>query len=103
MYELKFDEKICKKCKTYDCIMKCQYIDLDLERAKEEKWKIIGGENSIILEECVTCYACEEYCPYGNHPFYQIVEQQEKLGIHPVPKPLEESQVRMMGPRGKID
>ncbi len=103
MYELKFDEKICKKCKTYDCIMKCQYIDLDLERAKEEKWKIIRGENSIILEECVTCYACEEYCPYDNHPFYQIVEQQEKLGIHPVPKPLEESQVRMMGPRGKID
>jgi ferredoxin len=57
---------------------------------------------SSILTDCITCYACEEYCPNGNHPFYRLVEVQERLGIHPVPIPIEKSQVVMMGPRGKI-
>lgn len=103
MNELKFDEAICAKCETYDCIMKCQYMDLDLEQAKQEKWKLIRGESSSILTDCVTCYACEEYCPYDNHPFYHIVEMQERLGVHPVPKPIEKSQVTAMGPKGRID
>lgn len=74
---------------------------IDLDRAREERLKIARGEDSFVLQECVTCYACEEYCPHGNHPFYQIVDLQEKLGIHPVPKPIEKQQVRMMGPDGK--
>jgi ferredoxin len=103
MNELRFDEAVCARCETYDCIMKCQYMDLDLEQAKQEKWKLIRGEDSSILTDCVTCYACEEYCPYNNHPFYLIVEMQERLGVHPVPKPIEKSQVTAMGPEGKID
>ncbi|MEA3222324.1 MAG: (Fe-S)-binding protein, partial [Thermodesulfobacteriota bacterium] len=103
MNELKFDEAICAKCETYDCIMKCQYMDMDLEQAKQEKWKLIKGEDSSILTDCVTCYACEEYCPYDNHPFYLIVERQEEKGVHPVPKPIEKSQVTAMAPKGKID
>jgi Fe-S oxidoreductase len=83
--------------------MKCQYIDLNLAEAKEERWKIIRGEHSRVLTECATCYACEEYCPYGNHPFYQIVELQEAKGFHPVPKPIEKQQLRMMAHRDKID
>jgi len=56
-----------------------------------------------VLSECATCYACEEYCPHGNHPFYQIVELQEARGIHPAPKPIEKQQVRIMAPKGQID
>jgi Fe-S oxidoreductase len=103
MYDLKFDPAICEKCRSCDCIMKCQYIDLDLETAKEEQGKLVRGEDSEILTQCVTCYACEEYCPYHNHPFYLIVERQEEKGIHPVPKPIEKSQVVMMAPRGRIE
>ncbi len=103
MYELKFDPAICEKCKTCDCIMKCQYIDMDLETAREEHGKLVRGEDSEILTRCVTCYACEEYCPYHNHPFYLIVERQEEKGIHPVPKPIEKSQVIMMAPKGRIE
>ena len=73
MYELKFDPAICEKCKTCDCIMKCQYIDMDLETAREEHGKLVRGEDSEILTRCVTCYACEEYCPYHNHPFYSFL------------------------------
>ncbi len=103
MYQLKFDESVCASCETYDCIMRCQYIDIPFDKAKEERWKIIRGEDSLVLHECATCYACEEYCPYGNHPFYQIVEVQEARGIHPVPKPIEKQQLRMMAPPNTIE
>ncbi|MGC9325895.1 MAG: heterodisulfide reductase-related iron-sulfur binding cluster [Desulfomonilia bacterium] len=102
MHELVFDPELCLRCESVDCIMKCQYIQMDLADAKKAHDSLVRGEKSSILFDCVTCYACEEYCPYHNHPFYHIVEQQEKLGVHPVPIPLEKSQVVMMGPRGKI-
>ena len=102
MSALRFDPETCLACETVDCVMKCQYIDLDLARAKWEHDRVARGEMSSILTDCITCYACEEYCPNGNHPFYRLVEVQERLGIHPVPIPIEKSQVVMMGPRGKI-
>jgi len=102
MHELKFDPEVCASCPTCDCIMKCQYMDLELDEAQSEHAKLVAGEDSSILHDCVTCYACEEYCPFGNHPFYLIVERQEQRGVHPVPKPLEKSQVVMMGPNGKM-
>lgn len=101
MPELIFRPELCADCATVDCIMRCQYITMDLTTAKAEHDKLVKGEHGAILEDCVTCYACEEYCPHGNHPFYQIVERQEQLGVHPIPKPIEKSQVTMMGPRGK--
>lgn len=101
MYRLKFDEKICASCTTYDCLTRCRYVTLDLQEAKTEKWKIIRGEDSIVLTECVTCYACEEYCPYGNHPFYQIVDLQEEKNIYPAPKPIINQQVKSLSPIGK--
>lgn len=102
MFELKYDPEICVKCETIDCLMKCQYINISIEDAAAERKKIIDGKDSRVLHECATCYACEEYCPYGNHPFYLIVDRQEQLGTWPVPRPLVKQQVRMMAPRGQI-
>ncbi len=99
---LKYDPEICAKCETFDCLVRCQYMDLDLENARKERQRILAGEDSRVLAECATCYACEEYCPYGNHPFYLIVDRQEELGTWPVPIPLTNQQVKMMGPRGQI-
>lgn len=103
MSTLQFNPALCEKCRTVDCIMKCQYIDMDPATAKKEQMKLIRGEKSEILTRCVTCYACEEYCPFHNHPFYHIVERQEALDIHPVPKPIEKSQVIMMAPKKRIE
>ena len=88
MYELQFDESECLSCVTCDCLTKCQYMDIDRDTAKEQILKIAHGEDSFVLHDCVTCYACEEYCEKGNHPFYLIVERQEELDIPPLPKPL---------------
>ncbi len=102
MYQLKFTEDVCVKCETYDCLTKCQYMKFDLQKAKEEKWKLIRGEDNSIIKGCITCYACEEYCPYNNHPFYLIVERMEKTGYHTAPKPLEQSQIIAMEAKGRI-
>ncbi len=88
MYTLQFDETTCLNCPTRDCLTKCQYLTIDRDAAKDEILKIARGEDSFVLHDCVTCYACEEYCPFGNHPFYLIAEKQEELGIPPVPRPL---------------
>lgn len=88
MSKLKFDENECLSCTTQDCLTKCQYMDMDRDTAKKEILKIAHGEDSFVLHNCVTCYACEEYCPVGNHPFYLIVERQEELDVPPLPRPL---------------
>jgi Fe-S oxidoreductase len=102
VYELKYDPEVCNKCETFDCLTRCQYMDLDLEAAKEERRRIIGKEDSPVLSECATCYACEEYCPHDNHPFYLIVERQEQLEKWPAPVPITKQQIRMMGMRQQI-
>jgi len=77
-------------------------MDLDLETARAERERILRGEDSRVLTDCVTCYACEEYCPYGNHPFYLIVDRQEEKELWPAPKPLTNQQLLVMGPRSRI-
>jgi Fe-S oxidoreductase len=86
--ELDFNEKLCATCPTYDCLVRCQYMNIDKETAKVEIQRIIEGEDSFVLHQCATCYACEEYCKRGNHPFYLIADLQEKKGILPMPKPI---------------
>ena len=103
MYELQYEPEICARCETFDCLTRCQYMDLDLESAREERRRLLDGEDSRVLRECATCYACEEYCPYGNHPFYLIVERQEQQQAWPVPIPLTKQQLRIMEPRGDIE
>lgn len=64
--------------------------------------KIVHQEDSDILRNCATCYACEEYCPNNNHPFYQIVDLQEKRGVLPAPLPIIKQQVIMMQGKGDL-
>jgi Fe-S oxidoreductase len=82
-------------------LAKCQYLRLDKESARREIMKLINGEDSFVLHECVTCYACEEYCEKGNHPFYLITELQEKKGISPAPKPIVKQWINMAIPTRK--
>ena len=102
MYELRYDEETCNRCETLDCLTKCQHMDLSLEQAREERQKILHGEDSRVLYDCLTCYACEEYCPHDNHPFYLIVDRQEEKEVWPVPHPITNQQLIVMSPRGRI-
>ncbi len=103
MSDVGFDPEICITCETVDCLMRCQYLGFsDVAEAKKEREAINAGKPGRVLEECYTCYSCQEYCPRGNNPFFFLVEQQEKLGILPSPVPVVEEQLAMMAPRGRI-
>ena len=101
MYTLKFDENLCKTCPTCDCLVMCQYMDLDIDKAKEEIMKISEGEDSFVLQDCVTCYGCEEYCKRGNHPFYLITERREEKGILTSARAITKQWINIGEPLGK--
>ncbi len=100
-FQLKFDRNFCESCATYDCLTRCQYMEIDVETAGREIRKLINGEDSFVLNNCVTCYACEEYCKKGNHPFYLITDLQEKRGILPAPKPIVKQWINLAIPTKK--
>ena len=101
--QLRFDETKCARCETISCLVKCQYLDFQGTNGARKEWqKVIDGRDSPILESCTTCYACEEYCPLGNHPFYLIVERQEQNGILPAPRPIVTMWVNQCQPVGKF-
>lgn len=101
MYTLKFDENICATCPSADCLLRCQYMEFDKNEAHEEMMKIVKGEDSRVLQGCVTCYACEEYCKRGNHPFYLICERREEKGIYTAPRPITNQWINMTQMQGK--
>lgn len=103
MNAIVFDPAVCAACKTVDCLMNCQYISFaDVAEAKKEKQKINAGKESRVLHECLTCYACQEYCPNHNNPFFVLVELQEELGLLPAPRPVVAEQLKMMAFKGRL-
>ena len=63
--------------------------------------KVMKGKDSRVLTECVTCYACEEYCTRGNHPFYLISEKREEKGMFTAPRPITTQWKNMTSMQGK--
>ena len=102
MVALKFDENLCKTCPTGDCLVKCQYMDVEKERAVEEMVNIGRGKDSFVLQDCVTCYGCEEYCRRGNHPFYLITERREQKGLLTSPRAITKQWINIGEPQGKF-
>jgi Fe-S oxidoreductase len=102
MVALKFDVNLCKTCPTGDCLVKCQYMDVEKERAVEEMVNIGRGKDSFVLQDCVTCYGCEEYCRRGNHPFYLITERREQKGILTSPRAITKQWINIGEPQGKF-
>lgn len=103
MIALKFEDKICDTCPSTDCLMKCQYMSFSShEEAHEEIMKVVRGEDSRVLHECVTCYACEEYCKRGNHPYYLICERREEKSMLTAPRPITNQWINMTAMQGKF-
>jgi len=78
-----FDRSKCDLCG--DCLVRCQYIDYDRDRAIKEFTALTEGRYADILKECVTCVACNEYCSEGANPYDLILQLQEKTGALAIP------------------
>ncbi|MBY8980266.1 MAG: (Fe-S)-binding protein [Candidatus Lokiarchaeota archaeon] len=86
-----------------DCLTRCQWMEFsDVEEARAEKVKMINGEESRVLSDCVTCFACEEYCPYDSHPFDLITELQEKYNSLNINPGIIESTVNRFAPHDQL-
>ena len=81
-----FDETRCDRCG--DCLVRCLYVDYDKEQAAFELDELIAGRPAPILSACVTCLACNEYCPTDARPFDLILERQEQFGSLGIPPDL---------------
>jgi len=76
-----FKEK-CNLCG--ECLMRCPYLAYSEDKAKEEFKRLIDGEPTPITAECITCAACNMFCPEGANPFDLINDRQEETGTFKV-------------------
>ncbi|MFX0026483.1 MAG: hypothetical protein ACFE8M_08695, partial [Candidatus Hermodarchaeota archaeon] len=98
-----FDNSHCAECGNVDCLMRCHYIDFSSkDEARQEMSKMINGEESRVLSDCVTCFACDEYCPYESHPFDLIIELQEKYNSLNLNPEIVESTIKRYQPHAEL-
>jgi hypothetical protein len=67
-----------------DCLTKCLYVNYDQKKAAEDLKLLMKGERAEILDKCVTCCGCREYCPTGADPYDLILRMQEKYNAFPI-------------------
>ena len=79
-----FDSAKCIECGN--CFVQCQYVDYYLEKAVCEIKALKKGHTADILKDCITCIACNEYCPREANPYDLICSLQEERDIRLVPK-----------------
>jgi len=77
-------------------------MDIDKDTARAEMEKMINGEDSFVLKNCVTCFACDEYCPYGSHPFDLKTELQEKYNSLNINSNILENTVKRFAPHDQV-
>ena len=63
-----------------DCLTRCPHLEYPEEKAKEEFKKLMDGKPTSITAECITCAACNMFCPEGANPFDLINDRQEETG-----------------------
>ncbi|MDD5242515.1 MAG: (Fe-S)-binding protein [Syntrophorhabdaceae bacterium] len=73
-----FNKEKCDLCGS--CLVSCAYVDYSREKAFKEMRALIDNSEAEILRDCITCFACNEYCEKGANPFELISDLQEKRG-----------------------
>jgi Fe-S oxidoreductase len=61
-------------------------VDYEKEKAVQQIQELMEGQPAEILGQCVTCCACNEYCPTGANPFDLINHLQEVHSALPIPE-----------------
>lgn len=98
-----FDNSNCADCPNVECLSRCQWIEFsNVDAARKEMTKMINGEESHVLKDCITCFACDEYCPYNSHPFDLITVLQEKYNSLNISPKLLEATINRYKPHAKL-
>jgi len=73
-----FHEDRCDYCG--DCLARCHYLSFDRESGSAAFRKFVEEGKADWLYDCVTCIACNEYCPRDARPFDLILRKMEEAG-----------------------
>lgn len=65
-----------------ECLVNCRYMDFTRDAAIREIKKINRGDTADILKKCISCYACDAFCPHGAHPYERIIFNWDKRHKH---------------------
>ena len=58
-----------------DCLVRCQYMHLTRAEAVEEMKRLIAGEPTrFVHDKCISCYACDAFCPHDCRPYELILK-----------------------------
>ena len=87
-----YNAEVCDQCG--ECFLRCQWIDVEEEQAIEWIRQLRNEEHAAVLDRCITCYACNEFCPKGANPFDLIASLQDKFHT-----PVSEATVQQMEQR----
>ncbi len=72
-----FREDLCTRCG--ECFTRCQYMDLSRKEAVGEIKRLIAGEPTRhVLQKCISCYACDAFCPENANPYDLILSRWSK-------------------------
>lgn len=91
-----FDIGRCDFCG--ECLERCAYMDFDRRSGAEAFARLYRGGQADWLRNCITCFACNEYCTKGARPFDLILEHLEKSGDY-VPSRVFDALVERFTPR----
>jgi len=83
-----FKKDRCELCGL--CITECQWMDVEKEQAVRWMTRMQSHEHTPVVDNCITCYSCNERCPNGARPFDLFASLQEKF-LAPEKKPGIES------------
>lgn len=56
-----------------DCLYRCRYLNLSRKEAIEEMKRLKAGEPTrVVHDRCISCYACNTFCPHDCRPYELI-------------------------------
>lgn len=75
-----FQEESCDRCGI--CFERCPVLELPEHEAKREIAALIHGDTggSLVLDRCVTCNACDFFCPRHAGPYGLILQRHNEAG-----------------------
>ncbi len=79
-----FKKDQCELCG--ECLTECQWMEIEQQQAIKWMKEMAEGQHTPVIDNCVTCYSCNERCPNDARPFDLFAKLQEKY-IDPEKKP----------------
>lgn len=74
-----FRQERCDLCGQ--CLIRCHWIGAEPGQAVQWMKAMIAGEPTPVLGRCITCFACNEFCPTGADPFDLFAGLQKRYRV----------------------